>query len=706
MNCADGAGLARTGAVVTPKLAGAAPLASAAHDPGVGDSAEMSKVTSPTKPPPARPALVKSNGAAKPAARPRLGGSYGPLADLESHLPSDWWRELFDSLYLRTDGDVVENDANTAREVDMLARATGLAPGDKILDLCCGQGRHSLELARRGFEHVTGVDRSRYLVRLARRRAAKAGLSVVFREGDARNIRLRESSIDCVCVMGNSFGYFDTEDDDIRVLESIKRVLRSGGNLMLDLADGDWMREHFERRSWEWIDQNHFVCRERSLTGDGDRLVSREVVVHAERGVIADQFYAERLYSRERIGQLLERVGFRNMRTHGTLEAESDRGHDLGMMSRRIFLSAEAPRKRPVVAQKKAPRKVTVLLGDPRLPDSVKLGGRFNPEDIETVERLKDALADVPGYEFRYLDNHATFAAMLRADPPDLVMNLCDEGFNNDAFMELHVPALLETLGLPYTGASPACLGTCYDKALVRALAASLDIPVPLETYVRAGDHSATLPSTFPAILKPNFGDSSIGITEKAVVANSEELVNYLVRLREELGDRPILVQEFLTGTEYSVGLLGNPGWGLTALPILEVDYSGLDPGLPRILGYESKWVPDSPYWNQIRYREAAVDPQIQRTLVAYSSILFERLRCRDYARFDFRTDSEGRLKLLEVNPNPGWCWDGKFNLMAGFAGMSYPELLRAVLDGAVERIAAESGSMLQPAARPITAVA
>jgi D-alanine-D-alanine ligase len=667
----------------------------------------MTKASSPTKPPPARPAPLKTNGAAKGAAKARPGSSYGPLADLESHLPADWWRELFDSLYLRTDGDVVENDANTIREVDMLVQATGVGRGDKILDLCCGQGRHALELARRGFEHVTGIDRSRYLVRLARRRAAKSGLSVVVREGDARNIRLRESSIDCVCIMGNSFGYFDTEDDDMRVLESVKRVLRSGGDLVLDLADGDWVRGNFERRSWEWIDENHFVCRERSLTNDGDRLVSREVVVHAERGVIADQFYAERLYSRERINQLLERVGFRNIRTHGYLEAESERGQDLGMMSRRIFLSAEAPRKLPVAAQKKAPRKVTVLLGDPRLPDTVKRDGHFNQEDIETVERLKDALADIPGYEFRYLDNHATIAASLRADPPDLVLNLCDEGFDNDAFKELHVPALLEMMGLPYTGAGPACLGACYDKALVRSMAASVDIPVPLETFVRAGDHSATLPSTFPAILKPNFGDSSIGITQKAVVANSEELVNYLLRLREELGDQPILVQEYLTGPEYSVTLIGNPGLGLTSLPILEVDYSGLDPSLPRILGYESKWVPDSPYWNQIRYREAEVSAQIQRALTAYSSILFERLRCRDYARFDFRTDAQGQIKLLEVNPNPGWCWDGKFNLMAGFAGMSYPEVLRAVLEAAIERIAASAGQSLpQPAVQPAAAIA
>jgi D-alanine-D-alanine ligase len=657
--------------------------------------------TATTEPPsPRTPPPPKSGSKAKP------GGTYGPIGDLESHLPPDWWRELFDSLYLRTDGDVVENDTNTAREVDMLVQATGVGPGDKILDLCCGQGRHAIELARRGFEHVTGIDRSRYLIRLARRRASKVGLAVAFREGDARNIRLRESSIDCVCIMGNSFGYFDTEDDDVRVLEAVKRVLRSGGSLVLDLADGEWVRDHFDRRSWEWIDQNHFVCRERSLTGDEDRLVSREVVVHSERGVIADQFYAERLYSHKRINELLERVGFRNVRTHGYLEADSDRGQDLGMMVRRLFLTADAPRKQLVAAPKKSAKRVTVILGDPRLPDTVKRGGQFNAEDIETVERLKDALADIPGYIFQYLDNHATLTASLKSDPPEFVFNLCDEGFNNDAFMELHVPALLETLELPYTGAGPACLATCYDKALVRALAASLDIPVPLETFVRAGDQSATIPSTFPALLKPNFGDSSLGITRHAVVANSEQLIDYMLRLREELKDRPILVQEFLTGPEYSVALIGNPGLGLTSLPVLEVDYTGLDANLPRILGYESKWLPDSPYWNQIRYREAEIDPGTQRMLTAYSSLLFERLRCRDYARFDFRVGADGQIRLLEVNPNPGWCWDGKFNLMAGFAGMSYPEVLRAVLDAANERISAAAAPSLPAVEAQAEAVA
>src|SRR5690349_10738843 len=189
----------------------------------------------------------------------------GPVSNLEAHLPSDWWRTLFNSLYLKTDGDVFENDHNTVKEVDLLIRNTGLKCNDRILDLCCGQGRHTLELARRGFQYVTGLDRSRYLIRLARKRAKQYNLQVSFHEGDVRKFRLDDGKFHGVCILGNSFGYFERPEDDLAVLEAVKRTLVLGGKLVIDLMDGEWMRRHFEPHSWEWVDQKHFVCRERGL---------------------------------------------------------------------------------------------------------------------------------------------------------------------------------------------------------------------------------------------------------------------------------------------------------------------------------------------------------------------------------------------------------------------------------------------------------
>ncbi len=626
----------------------------------------------------------------------------GPVPDLERHLPSDWWNSLFNSLYLKTDGDIIENDRNTAAEVDLLLKVSELDKNDSILDLCCGQGRHCLELASRGFSRVTGLDRSRYLTRLARSRARKKGLNVTFREGDARKLRLPESSFRCVAIMGNSFGYFEREEDDLNVLKGCKRVLESHGILVLDLADGDYLREHYERRSWEWVDEMHFVCRERSLTKDKARLVTREVVVNAEQGVIADQFYAERLYGEKKILDLLEAAGFDKIRLHDTLKAKSTRNQDLGMMARRIIISARAPHKRPVASSAFSKKNVMVLLGDPARPDRVKLGGRFNEEDFDTLRKLKNALGEIEGFEFIYHDNHDTLMGVLRNNPPEFVLNFCDEGFDNDAFKEPHVPAVLEMLQVPYSGAGPSCLALCYNKSWVRAIASELSIPVPMESFVALEDFASTVPSSFPVILKPNFGDSSFGITKDAVVHTSEELISYLEALRR-VQPGPVLVQEFLPGPEYSIGVVGNPGLSYIVLPPLEVDYSELDPELPRILGYESKWVPESPYWTKIKYRRANLDGETRRRLFDYSNILFERLACRDYARFDFRTDADGTIKLLEANPNAGWCWDGKFAIMAEFAGFCYRDLLRMILESAMERV---GKSLEVPAPFPASACA
>ncbi|MDH5672154.1 MAG: methyltransferase domain-containing protein [Myxococcales bacterium] len=635
--------------------------------------------------------MGKSN---KPRNRPN-GRTLGPVPDLERHLPQDWWRTLFNSVYLKTDGDVVEDDRNTAADVDTLIAMARLEPHDRVLDLCCGQGRHCLELARRGFRQVVGIDRSRYLIRLAKRRAAQRELRVSFHEGDARRFRLEDRHFRCVALLGNSFGYFDHESDDLAVLRAVSRALVAGGTVFLDLTDGNWMREHYEARTWEWTDQMHLVCRERSLSSDDQRLISREVVIHAERGIIVDQFYAERLYSEEAIVELLGAAGFEGVEVRPAPVANSDRGQDLGMMARRMIVTGRQPVVQPARRRQSVPfPEVTVLLGDPSLPDSCKRDGRFNDEDLETIGRLHEALAQLRRYRFQFVDRHAGLLGELQRYPPAFVFNLCDEGYQNDALKELHVPALLEVLGVPYSGAGPAALGLCYNKSQVRAIAEGLDIPVPYETYCDPFDQGATLPSVLPALVKPATGDSSVGITVDSVVDSAAALLDRLDQLRSELPGRALLIQELLTGREFSVGLVGNPGQGYRYLPILEVDYSGLPEGLPQILGYESKWLPDSAYWSTLRYTEADLGDDERRSLCDWSAQLFERLGCRDYARFDFRCDAGGNPKLLEVNPNPGWCWDGKLNLMAGFAGMGYAELLDAILEAAQRRCKGVSGAV------------
>ncbi|MDX1400858.1 MAG: hypothetical protein R3245_02960, partial [Kiloniellales bacterium] len=260
-------------------------------------------------------------------------------------------------------------------------------------------------------------------------------------------------------------------------------------------------------------------------------------------------------------------------------------------------------------------------------------------------------------------------------------------GFRNVPTQELNLPAYLELLGIPYTGAPPAAMVICFDKAIVRLVADSLDIPVPREVFVPAAMPLEELPDLLPALIKPNAADGSVGITKDAVVRTREEALRYLDWLRTALPGRDALMQEFLPGTEYGVGVIGNPATGLRVLPPLSVDYSGLPSGLNPILSFESKAMPDSPYWTEIKFKRAQLEPELEARLKAWSTALFKRLGLRDYGRFDFRIAEDGEPKLMEVNPNPAWANDGKLAFMAGFAEIQYHEMLRLVLEAAIARL-------------------
>jgi D-alanine-D-alanine ligase len=96
--------------------------------------------------------------------------------------------------------------------------------------------------------------------------------------------------------------------------------------------------------------------------------------------------------------------------------------------------------------------------------------------------------------------------------------------------------------------------------------------------------------------------------------------------------------------------------------------------------------MPDSPYWTEIKFKPAEAAPQVQEAMADQARRLFARLGCRDYARFDFRVAADGEPKLMEVNPNPAWAYDGKLAFMAGFAGIDYPGMLEMIVDAALRR--------------------
>jgi len=333
------------------------------------------------------------------------------------------------------------------------------------------------------------------------------------------------------------------------------------------------------------------------------------------------------------------------------------------------------------------PGKIAIVTGDPSLPDPTKQDCRYGPQDLAVHDAMRSAFASLGKFEFTIIEQHRGLFDRLREIEPDLVVNFCDTGLYNNPNFEIHIATQLETMELPYTGAPPRAMLTCYDKQVVRLVAEALGVDVPMERFVPAAEVSNATVPVFPALIKPNTADGSVGITKDALVREQGEARDYLAWLAQELPGRDVLIQEYLPGTEYGLGIIGNPDGDFTPLPMLEVDFSALPEGFAPILSFESKTDPDSPYWNDIRLRQATLPEKQQKELGERCRTLFRRLGLRDYGRFDFRTAADGKIKLMEVNPNPAWGYDAKLAVMAGFAGWSYAEMLDKLVATAWARV-------------------
>ncbi|WP_340119278.1 hypothetical protein [Pelagibius sp. 7325] len=333
-------------------------------------------------------------------------------------------------------------------------------------------------------------------------------------------------------------------------------------------------------------------------------------------------------------------------------------------------------------------RTLAIVTGDHHVQDPTKLGAAYGPEDLKAHAAMVEAIASLGRFDITVYNDHRRLFERLAEQRPDLVVNFCDTGVGNRPTRELNLPAWLELHDIPYTGATPQAMVLCFDKQIVRLVAEALGVAVPGEVFLPAGMPRETLPDLYPALLKPNAADGSVGITKDAVVRDQTEARAYLAFLDRELPGRDILWQEYLPGPEYGLGLIGNPDAELVALPPLEVDFSRLPKGANPILSFESKADPASPYWTEIKFRQARLDDDTRDRMESWARLLFRRFGLQDYGRFDFRCAADGEPRLMEINPNPAWANDGKLAFMAGFAKIPYPRMLEMVIDAAIRRIA------------------
>jgi D-alanine-D-alanine ligase len=246
----------------------------------------------------------------------------------------EWWKTMFDEVYLLTDARSVCNEEITRREVDLICEVLPITRGHRILDLCGGHGRHSLELCRRGHGGCTLVDYSEHLLGHARARAAECHHSIDFVRADARHTGLPSASFDHVLIMGNSLGYQQDPEADRQILAEAHRLLQPGGWLLTDLADGAEVGKKFNPEAWHEIGPDIVVCRQREMLAN--MVYVREVVLSKQTGLIRDRNYLIRFYGSGEIVEMFEQAGFTMVKVVTDFSPHGTKG-DFGFMNHRMI---------------------------------------------------------------------------------------------------------------------------------------------------------------------------------------------------------------------------------------------------------------------------------------------------------------------------------------------------------------------------------
>jgi SAM-dependent methyltransferase len=248
-----------------------------------------------------------------------------------------WYEEFFGEDYMRfhlRGGEWLEE--RTGPQCDFVISALDLQPGARVLDLCCGQGRHAVELARRGF-CVTGFDLSEYLLGLARERATEAGVDAEFVRGDMRELPW-ENEFDAVVLLFTAFGYLETDEEDERALQAIRVALRPGGVLLIDHPNRErtssWLGS--DRKDW-WEGDGHTVLDEEEWDVLRSRITMTRTII-APDGARRQTGFVLRMYSHSEWMGMFRRGGLEWVRSYGGYDG-SDYGHD----SRGLIIVAKKP---------------------------------------------------------------------------------------------------------------------------------------------------------------------------------------------------------------------------------------------------------------------------------------------------------------------------------------------------------------------------
>lgn len=307
--------------------------------------------------------------------------------------------------------------------------------------------------------------------------------------------------------------------------------------------------------------------------------------------------------------------------------------------------------------------RVGVLHNIVREPERVVREVELAAKDKSSVDMIGAAIREL-GHEPVLLEATRELPSLLPGARIDAAFNIA-EGFAGRS-REAQVPALLELLEIPYTGSDPACLALCLDKSLAKRVVELAGVPTPAWISMRGHEK---LPESvgFPAVVKPMAEGSSRGVVRSSVVHDEHEL-RAVVRSLVARFDQPALVETYLPGREFTLGLIGERR--PRVLPAMEI--------VPAELGVHLE-VP------------APLDAALEQELRRVARRAFEALGCRDVARVGLRLDGHGRVQFIECNPLPGLI-PGISDLcvVAEAAGLRYHELIAAILEPALRRLRAQ----------------
>lgn len=302
-----------------------------------------------------------------------------------------------------------------------------------------------------------------------------------------------------------------------------------------------------------------------------------------------------------------------------------------------------------------------------------------SPETIDAIAAAIESL----GHDVELLGDGPPLVRRLTDGPhPELVFNIA-EGRGISRSREAWVPALLESLGIPYTGSDPLTLSAALDKDCAKRLVRDAGVRVPLGMVVRdAADLQLDRldNSSVPIIVKPAFEGSSKGIRSHSVVESRDELPDIIARCCDNY-EQPALVEEFIDGDELTVGILGNgSGKELGIMRVVPLNASGR---FIYSIDVKRDWR------RHVRYEiPALISDADQRAVQTAALAAYDALGCRDVARLDFRL-KDGVPYFLEANPLPGLT-PGSSDLVLMFAalGVGYQELVGRILSAALDRLA------------------